>query len=309
VPVNTTLRFIALIGAAVVLTLLTMVFGALPMLMARRAYGRRAYWFGFVFAAVLMAVGGVPFYALALIALTVLVGVYVEMEEHRATLFVSGLGGVLASTGLIVLSAGIWVRAGNLKLTEELRKALEPLVAQLARNTSTNVGVDAVLQQLPSAVVIMLSVALVIALIGERRTGKKSLSLEVRGKSETMGNETSQEVFVRPSGLSAFRVPDLMIWLTILAIAGAFIKLDQPTLETVSINILNFLFVLYFFQGLAVFAHAFRIFKVGSIWRTLWYVILVVQLFLMVSLLGFIDYWLDFRERLSRKPVETNREF
>jgi uncharacterized protein YybS (DUF2232 family) len=109
--------------------------------------------------------------------------------------------------------------------------------------------------------------------------------------------------------LTLFRVPDPVLWFAMVAILGAFVKHGRPWLEVISLNALNVLAVLYFFQGLAVIASAFRVFKIGPFWQVLWYFVLVVQLFLMVSLLGFVDFWLEFRERLTRKPAETNKGF
>jgi hypothetical protein len=36
--------------------------------------------------------------------------------------------------------------------------------------------------------------------------------------------------------------------------------------------------------------------------------LLLSQLFLLISLLGFMDYWMDFRRRILKKSAETMRE-
>jgi hypothetical protein len=92
-------------------------------------------------------------------------------------------------------------------------------------------------------------------------------------------------------------------------ILGAFLKHGKEPLEIASVNALNVLIVLYFFQGLAVISNVFRSFKVAPFWQAIWYTLFVLQLFLMVSLLGFVDYWLEFRVRLARDTAETNRGF
>jgi hypothetical protein len=304
VSANSFMKYVALVVAAVVLTTLTMVFGALPMLLARRAFGRLAYWTGFGATAVALAAAGLPFYALAFVALTVLSGVYVEIEEYGVSIFVAGMAGVLSATGVVFGGMGLWARFSNLRLGEELRRLLDPFIAQLTQNTNSTVSVEAVLQQLPSAVVIMLSLALAVALIGEKKARNRSRAVALENRESEAATEPQM-----PQGLLAFRLPDLAVWLATAAIAGAFLKHGNAVVETVSLNLLNLLFVLYFLQGLAVISHAFRVFKIGPVWQAIWYVLLVLQLFLMVSLLGFVDYWLEFRDRLSRKPVETNREF
>jgi hypothetical protein len=305
VSANSFIKYVALVLAAVALTLLTMIFGALPMLLARRAFGRLAYWTGFGAVAAALGLAGLPLYALTFVALTVLVGVYAEIEEYGVSVFVAGTIGVMSATGVVFGGLGLWARLSNLRLGEELRRLLDPFIAQLTQNTTSTVSSEAILQQLPSAIVIMLSLALAVALIGERKAQNRSRAEALEGSNK--GGDSAEAL--KAEGLAAFRLPDLTVWLVTVAIAGAFLKHGIPVLETVSLNLLNLLFVLYFFQGLAVISHAFRVFKIGPVWQAIWYVLLVLQLFLMVSVLGFADYWLEFRERLSRRPVETNREF
>ena len=66
---------------------------------------------------------------------------------------------------------------------------------------------------------------------------------------------------------------------------------------------------LYFFQGLAVLEVAFRIFRTGAFWRFVIYFFIVGQLFLLLSAVGLIDYWVDFRSRMRRAyRREENRK-
>jgi uncharacterized protein YybS (DUF2232 family) len=80
-------------------------------------------------------------------------------------------------------------------------------------------------------------------------------------------------------------------------------------LEALSHNALNVLLVLYFFQGLGVVARFFQVIKLSSFWQGFWYIMIVFQLLLLVSVLGFIDFWIDFRERLVKKTTEVNKSF
>ena len=299
------LKYLILFALSALLSVTTVILGAVPLLVARRALpgavGRWIFW-GVQFAIALgFVAAGIPFYGMIILAQALAVGVYVEVEQHHGTVFTSGAVAILAAVGASIVTGGIWLQVTKLHLGDVLRQQLEPLVGQL---TSVNSGAhalttDALIQQLPSGAVIALILSLALALISERRV---SLSFRLRDYKAD-----------QRAALLAFRMPDVVVWLVVLAIAGAFLKHGNSLVELVSVNVLNALVVLYFFQGLAIVTQAFRVFKITGIWRSIWYVLIVLQLFLMVSLLGFADYWLDFRERLNRKPgpksAESNRGF
>lgn len=297
------MKFVALVTLSALLSVTTVVLGGLPLLPARRMGGRIAFWVVQLAIAAGLGLSGLPFYGLVILAQTILIGVYVEVEEHGSSVFNSGTTAILASVGTLILSGGIWLKATKSNFGELLRKQIDPLVEQIstASGSAASAGgksvltTAAVIQQIPSAIVIGLLISLAIGLIAERR-----VSIVARLKSFHAGNRKA---------LQEFRLPDAFVWLVVFAIAGAFLKHGKPTVELISVNLLNVLVVLYFFQGLAVISQAFRVFKVSAMWQVIWYVLLVLQLFLMVSLIGFADYWLDFRQRLKTKPAETNQGF
>ena len=291
------LKYLILFALSAMLSVTTVILGAIPLLPARRATGRWIFSVVQIAIALGFVAAGIPFYGLIILAQSLVVGVYVEVEEHHGTVFTSGAVAILAAVGASVSAGAIWLQTTKLHLGEVLRQQLEPLVGQLSSaSAGTHVlTTDALIQQLPSGAVIALVLSLALALISERR-----ISFSFRLHDYKVGQRAA---------LLAFRVPDLVVWLVVLAIAGAFLKHGNAEVELVSINVLNALVVLYFFQGLAIVSQAFRVFKITGIWRSIWYVLIVLQLFLMVSLLGFADYWLDFRERLNRKsdskPAES----
>ena len=63
---------------------------------------------------------------------------------------------------------------------------------------------------------------------------------------------------------------------------------------------MNISLVLYFFQGLAVLEVLLNALKAGMFTRVVVYFFLVGQLFFVLSAVGLIDYWADFRRRLSK---------
>jgi hypothetical protein len=311
---NNKMKFVGLVSLSALLSVTTVVFGGIPLLPARRTGGRLAFWAVQIAIALGLALAGLPFYGLVILAQTILVGVYVEVEEHGSSVFSSGTTAILASVGTVALSSGIWLKATKTNFGEALRKQIDPLVEALSTSASNSaVGTAggtksvlttaAVIQQIPSAVVIGLLLSLAIGLIAERRVSIMARLTRV-SDGVSAGFHTAKR-----KALQEFRLPDAFVWIVVFTIAGAFLKHGKPAIELVSVNLLNVLVVLYFFQGLAVISQAFRVFKVSAMWQVIWYVLLVLQLFLMVSLIGFADYWLDFRQRLKAKPAETNRGF
>lgn len=291
------LKFGILLIAAVVLSMTTFVLGGIPMRVVRKVYGRLPFWAAFALVAALLALVGLPVYALLVFALAVVVGVYADVEEHGGSVFTAAFVGVLTAIGSAAFSGGLWLHQAKIHLLDEVKKLLagfEPGAAM--GNMGISINQETFIQQLPSMTVIGLIVALGLALIFERRLlfwvgSPKDESIEGASK------------------FSTFRIPDVFVWLTIAAIFGAFFKHGNSLIEMISINSLNVLAVMFFFQGLMIVAQAFRVFKVAPFWRNLWYIVFVFQLFFLVSLIGFADFWIEFRERLTRKPATQNKSF
>jgi hypothetical protein len=283
-----------MLGLGTVLACLTIVFGAAPMRVCRRVYGRAAYWVGHLAIAAALAAAGFGSYALIVLGLAVMVGAYAEVEEHGGSLFSSGAIAILAMAGALTSALGIGLRLTKGNLLQVIRAEIVPVVEQLTRmNPQVQINVDSILQQLPSGVLIVAMVSMLIALIWERRIFAGFRITRLAPYNE----------------LRSFRVPDFVVWIVAATILGAFFRHGIGWLEIGSMNILNVVVVVYFFQGLAVVAHAFRTYKVNPFWQWFWYLMIVLQLAVVVSFIGFVDYWLEFRERLSRKPAEPTKEF
>lgn len=277
---------------------MTLVLAAIPMRVARMTFGRSLYWFGHVAVGLgLCAVGLAPF-GVSFLVLTVLTGAYAELEGHSQAVFVRGLLAVMVTVGLTAVGTAVWVYSAKIDLGAMLNAQITQVSAQMAKiNPSIVISSEALVQQMPSGVLVLLMAALAVGLIGEGRM-YHWFNLQPLGRR---GRETSD--------LQAFRVPDAFVWLAILAILGVFLQHGKPWLEALSLNLLNVVIVLYFFQGLAIVAKFFAIFKVGVFWRGFWYLMIMIQLFLLVSLLGFADFWLDFRDRMVKKTTEIDKSF
>jgi hypothetical protein len=279
-----------------VFSALTLMLGALPMRVIWTTYGRTAYWTGHL--AILVAMLGASWFAPALLygALVLLVGVYSEAEDHGSSVFYSAALGILTSIGTAAVAIGGWLFVTKASLMNETKAFLASANEQMTQlGLSSQVKIDSITEQLPAGMIITLMVTLAIALIWDRRLMSAMGFPPARVSNRSL--------------LRKFQVPDLTVWIVMLAILGAFLQHGQLLVTTISINALYVFTVLYFFQGLAVVCQAFETYKVSPFWQGIWYVLIVLQLFLLVSLIGFVDFWLEFRDRLARKPAETNKGY
>lgn len=86
--------------------------------------------------------------------------------------------------------------------------------------------------------------------------------------------------------------------------AGFLLLVPLPALRLVAVNLFLVLGLVYFFQGLAVVAALYERFRLPGFLRLLGFLIAFMNpVFLVVTLVGLLDLWLDFR-RLHR-PRES----
>ena len=92
-----------------------------------------------------------------------------------------------------------------------------------------------------------------------------------------------------------FKNPDHLIWFLIAA--GFALLLKDIYVLSAAMNVLVVTVSLYFLQGLAIVIHFFDWFKVGRLFRVIFYVLLTVQPYLAiaVALFGIFDLWGNFR--------------
>lgn len=102
-----------------------------------------------------------------------------------------------------------------------------------------------------------------------------------------------------------FRLPDAFVWVTLFAGFFSLVSFDQALVQKVSLNIVIVSMVAFFFQGLVIVEFLTRALRVGPISKTLLYVFIFLQAAPALILLGFIDYWVDFRARV-RKKIKAN---
>jgi hypothetical protein len=172
-------------------------------------------------------------------------------------------------------------------------KSVEQFTAQVQQmNPAVKLDASVILQQVPSAIAIILILALGVGLIFERRVFSW-LNLP-------------REKIASQLKLLEYRVPDFFIWVAMTAFLLTMVSFGGKAIGILAVNIVNVALVLYFFQGLAVLEVLLSSMRAGTFTRILMYIILIGQLVLILSIVGLIDYWLDFRTRIRRMKVPGN---
>ncbi|MFQ5916356.1 MAG: DUF2232 domain-containing protein [Candidatus Binatia bacterium] len=113
--------------------------------------------------------------------------------------------------------------------------------------------------------------------------------------------------FFSLSDLREWRSPEPLIWCFILSGFSLFLPVHWG-LKTLALNILLMSALFYFFQGLAIVAYFFHHKKVPMLLRSVGYVLIAVEQFvtLFVVGLGLFDLWGDFR-RLNKRDLNPTQ--
>lgn len=279
---------------AALLSAFTIVFGAAPFRVLRQLLGSGPFWLLGLGLTILSISGDMFFLSLILFMQTVLVGTFAEFEERNFTLRQSSGFSILLTTLVFCLGVYGWSiftgKNGLLQLDHFVTLILERAKA-MNFEFLKDIQVRDVIVQLPSAVLIFIILSLGSALVFERRL------------SQWAGVK-----MVRREKLSDFSAPDFVVWCFIFSLLGAFGQFGYKPVELVAVNVLNVSIVIYFFQGLAVLGKYFEVFHLSPFWRFLWIIILVVQLPILMSLLGLVDYWANFRKAFSKKAAELKKK-
>ena len=288
------LKIPALFLWTVVLALFTAVLSAAPLKMLRTTVGQARFWsYGLLLTVAFLAL---HIYVLGFVigAQVILIGTFGEFEDHGQSLRRAAVLSVIVSS--LAAASGIFLWAAFAK--EDLYQLLLSWIGFfLKRAAETKIPVfeglkpQALIYQLPSALVIFLILSLALALILERPISR-----------------WTGQVVERKAKLADYKNPDFFIWILILSVLGTFLHAGTKPLQVLSLNVLNVSILAYFFQGLGVLGTYFEAFQIGLIWRLLWIIILVIQLPIVLSVVGVADYWLEFRQFLMRKAAQLKKK-
>lgn len=296
-PANSRLKYILLLSTSAMLTILTIILGALPLRLLRVSFGAALYWSGSVAISAALAASGEHLMGAAFATLTLLIGIYSEAEKQYDGTFSPGAIAVLATSGLLAAAVAVWSDVTNTNLFQAIKEVAQTIANRaIEMNPQLEMKADVIAWQAPSFIMVVMILALGAALMWEHR-GRRWFGMT--------------EPAAKPKNLIAFRVPASFVWIAIASGAAALIQHNVQWAQILGMNVLNVMVALYFLQGMAVVGHMFKTFKVSPFWQTLWYIILFVQLFPLVAFVGFADFWFEFRERTkkTKKPKKVPGTF
>lgn len=281
------LRFLFYGLWALLMTGLTYVMGGVSLKVMRRDWGSLWYWTVTLGMSASLYAFSLKALGLAFLSLTTLIGIFSELEERGFDVKISGFITLLVNSILAYLAFTVWIYSAGAKWKQQIVGAIEAVLKPLVQiNPKLQINYQDLMIQLPSVILILWIMAIYLAV---RLEGRISAV-------EKTGSLKSQ--------LAELRMPDLVVWLFIAALLGAFGGLGIGFVEAISVNVLNVGFTLFFLQGIAVVGRFFDFVRMSGFWQFVFMVLLVVHLFLFVSLLGLVDYWADFRARLEKRGKE-----
>lgn len=270
--------------SCVILTLSTGIFGGAPLLLLRRT----ADTLNFIFLQLLTITVALYFkaqmLALMILCISILVLVFVALEKK--TILMKSVTSVLMSAAIFFLVLFLWA---HFKEGGSFWPWISSQVEFYFTQAKTVVGdltitLETLTHQVPSLIVTLLALNLWIAVLfdsrAQRRIGALKPQIEIQN----------------------FRTPDVFIWAIIVSLLFSFLKTPIPGLQEAALNILNVSLLLYFFQGLSVLSFLMGIMNFGSLLKMIVYLIFIAQLLLPICL-GILDFWLNFRNKISKKAL------
>lgn len=117
------------------------------------------------------------------------------------------------------------------------------------------------------------------------------------GRSLLAGRNT--DMFPDFGDLCLWKAPEKLVWL--LIVSGAMMLAPGDILDIVGMNLLIVCCLVYLFQGMAITGFFFRQRKVPRILRWLFYILILVQQYMVIIVIAFglFDIWIDFRKRIA----------
>lgn len=213
-------------------------------------------------------------------------GLYSELEKKGITWKKSGALSVLAGVlfGVIAfLSITKWSVDHQL-----YKEVIDPLMVSLKQVLpDENFETKAVMMFMPGLLASALISSLAVSLVFEAQIFK---AFHIKRERLASGLKWLE-----------FRLPDMFIWLSLFAFLFSVVETPFKILQVIAINIAVISIVSFFFQGISVFEFVTRIFRLGRITKVLLYLLIITWALPVVTILGFADYWVDFRRHMRKK--------
>jgi len=284
---GTSLKFILISIMTVIMSLSTLIFGAPMLRVLRKTFGPKLYWFEGFFIVTAFVMLKMTLFGVMIGSLWLTVGSYVELEQRGCGWWKSALLAILTGGIFVATFAAVSYKYTQGTIVTDLQVTTEKLISQIKEaNPNFQIEASTLFSQLPSVIVVLLGLGLGIGLIFEK------IAFSIAG--------LPRERIASQLHLLDFKVPDFFIWVALTSLLVSVLGAKVHWLGSLALNIVNVSALLYFFQGLAVVETFLRFARAGVLVRVIVYLILIGQMFTLVSLIGLIDFWVEFRQRLKR---------
>jgi hypothetical protein len=274
---------------------LTFIFSGGALFVSRKYLGRGPFYLLLIFVFSMMIPNLAPQFWLGFLSMALMIGVFVEAKLQHSSDLKAGLISILSTCGLLSIGTGIWIQTKKIDVIATLKAEVNRYVETLSIAAELDVDVDLLLAQLPSGIVGAMIIGLWVSMMMERFIIRKKWAPK---SFLSYGG-------MKPESHYGFRLPEWTIWPVLASILFAFVELKVPALQEFGMNFFNVFIVIYLLQGLAVISSFFKDHQVGVFWQVAWY-LLFIQMYAVVSLIGFADYWFDFRKKFMSAGHEAN---
>lgn len=277
---------LASISAALMVTV--WIAAPLPLLLLRRNFGRLPLFLGSVIGGLLILASGSSELFAIYLSCVLLASVYSECENARVGYSGSVLVTLLSLIGVLTCVLGFGIQKLAWHPVSYLRQELTTLTKIV---TPTIVDVNPLLIIVPSCLIILMGVVI-------------WLNSILVSRLESLLNWTPKflnHTFSKIE-LMEWRIPDGFVWIALLSVAGSYFEVQPVWLKWVALNSLYLVTCLYFFQGLAVLVSFLERKQVPAPRKSLFFVLMLFAIQFtgpFLTALGFIDYWMEFRNRVK----------
>lgn len=219
-------------------------------------------------------------------AIWMTLGLYSELEKKGITWKKSGALSVLAG---VLFGAISFLSITKWSIDHELvKQVIDPLMVSLKQVLpEENFESKAVMMFMPGLLASALVSALAVSLVFEAQIFK---AFQIKRERLASGLKWLE-----------FRLPDLFIWLSLFSFLFSVVETPFKILQVIAINFAVVSTVSFFFQGISVFEFATRIFRFGRVTKLLLYLLIITWTLPVITVLGFADYWVDFRRHMRKK--------
>lgn len=281
-------------------SLVTMFFGGPFLRVLRKSYGPLIYWFFFSLILVLTLIAKTYLLLFILGSLWLAVGMSVELEKLKISFSWNILLSSLLGSVISILGYGYVLNEQGVNNLERFKDYFKETIDKMINSKSgAEIDMEALIFQIPSVVILLFLVSLVVSFLFERRV--------------YFWMKLPKQVSSYKLNFLEYKTKEATIWTALVALLICVIDLKNfnfemgtrgfeyfKIIQSLSSNLINIFVVVFFFQGFAVLEVFLKKIRASIFFRAFTYFIFIGQLFLVLSFIGFIDFWIDFRFRLEK---------